>query len=347
MKKLFTIILALILIFLCSCANSEENSSQNEVENLKDDVLDQIASNDAEVNSDQNNQENADEYNESIDISNKNNNASVELDSDNIDEIDKREVVIDRSYDFSKSNWGMTKEEVIQAESLTPEYILEQDDNAIYVNNCTFMNKNVILSFLFENGQLTQGTIIYDYDYLANNTIKRNDPDDVFSYEEMREYLSELYGFPQEVDLEHWIGSMWYVDSSEIMLCLTDGLLGVIYNQSESSNINTNYSYGNSTTQGSSTGNENALQSAIDYLNYVGGFSYEGLWNQLEYEGFTSSEIQYALDNCGADWNQQAVISARKYLDTMSFSRQGLIEQLEYEGFTYDQAVYGVEKCGY
>ena len=105
--------------------------------------------------------------------------------------------------------------------------------------------------------------------------------------------------------------------------------------------------YNNSINQDSSIGNENALQSAIDYLNYVGGFSYKSLKDQLEYEGFSSSEIQYALDNCGADWNQQAVISAKQYLDVMSFSRQGLIDQLEYEGFTHEQAVYGVEQCGY
>ena len=53
------------------------------------------------------------------------------------------------------------------------------------------------------------------------------------------------------------------------------------------------------------------------------------------------------MDNCGADWYEQAALMAAEYLDTMSFSRTGLIDQLEYEGFSYDQAVYGVEQAGY
>ena len=96
-----------------------------------------------------------------------------------------------------------------------------------------------------------------------------------------------------------------------------------------------------------SMGEKNALQSAKDYLNYLGGFSYEGLIEQLEFEGYTHSEAVYAADNCGADWNEQAVIAARQYLNALSFSRQGLIEQLEFEGFTHSQAVYGVEQNGY
>ena len=96
-----------------------------------------------------------------------------------------------------------------------------------------------------------------------------------------------------------------------------------------------------------SMGEKNALQSAKDYLNYLGGFSYEGLIEQLGFEGYTHSEAVYAADNCGADWNEQAAIAARQYLNTLSFSRQGLIEQLEFEGFTHSQAVYGVEQNGY
>lgn len=75
-------------------------------------------------------------------------------------------------------------------------------------------------------------------------------------------------------------------------------------------------------------------------------FSYKGLIKQLEYEKFTSAQAQYGADNCGADWMEQAVKSAKSYLTYMSFSRSGLIDQLEYEGFTHEQAVYGVEQNG-
>ena len=93
-------------------------------------------------------------------------------------------------------------------------------------------------------------------------------------------------------------------------------------------------------------GERNALESARQYLNSM-AFSYSGLIEQLEYEGYSNSEATYAADNCGADWYEQAARSAKEYLDAMPFSRQGLIEQLEYEGFTYEQAVYAAEQNGY
>ena len=84
-------------------------------------------------------------------------------------------------------------------------------------------------------------------------------------------------------------------------------------------------------------GEQNALNRANDYLEFM-SFSRSGLIDQLEFEGYTTSEAEYAADNCGADWDEQAVLKAEEYLDFMSFSRSGLIDQLEFEGFTYDQA---------
>ena len=84
-------------------------------------------------------------------------------------------------------------------------------------------------------------------------------------------------------------------------------------------------------------GEQNALNRANDYLEFM-SFSRSGLIDQLEFEGYTTSEAEYAVDNCGADWDEQAVLKAEEYLDFMSFSRSGLIDQLEFEGFTYSQA---------
>lgn len=92
------------------------------------------------------------------------------------------------------------------------------------------------------------------------------------------------------------------------------------------------------------SGMKNALKSAKNYLSVM-PFSYIGLIEQLEYEGYTESEATYAADNCGADWYEQAVKAAENYLDVMAFSRTGLIEQLEFEGFTHEQAVYGVDQA--
>lgn len=92
-------------------------------------------------------------------------------------------------------------------------------------------------------------------------------------------------------------------------------------------------------------GERNALSSAKKYINYS-SFSYSGLIEQLEYEGFTESEAAYGADNCGADWYEQALKSAEKYIDYSAFSYSGLIEQLKYEGYTEEEATYGVDNCG-
>lgn len=93
-------------------------------------------------------------------------------------------------------------------------------------------------------------------------------------------------------------------------------------------------------------GQENALGKAHQYLDTL-PLSYQGLVQQLEYDGFSNDEAIFAADNCGADWNDQAAKKASDYLNMMNFSRSGLIEQLEYDGFTADQAEYATSTVGY
>ncbi len=93
-------------------------------------------------------------------------------------------------------------------------------------------------------------------------------------------------------------------------------------------------------------GQRNALAKANSYLSLT-AFSRSGLIGQLEYEGFSNSDCVYAVNHCGADWNEQAALKAESYLELTSFSRSGLIDQLIYEGFSRSQAVYGVEAVGY
>lgn len=91
-------------------------------------------------------------------------------------------------------------------------------------------------------------------------------------------------------------------------------------------------------------GEQNALEMADQYLSSM-SFSKKGLRKQLEFEGFTESEAKYAVNNCGANWKEQAVLKAEEYLNSSSFSKQGLIDQLIFEGFTKKQAEYGVDKA--
>ena len=90
-----------------------------------------------------------------------------------------------------------------------------------------------------------------------------------------------------------------------------------------------------------------ALDDAIMYLNTM-PFSRKGLISMLEFSGHTAEEAEYAADNCGADWNENAKLCAENYLQNSAYSKQGLIRQLESEseGYTHEQAVYGVEIAG-
>ena len=90
---------------------------------------------------------------------------------------------------------------------------------------------------------------------------------------------------------------------------------------------------------------QQAVTMAGDYLDYS-GFSRTGLIEQLEFEGFSNSDAEFAVDYVDPDWMEQAVRVAQNYLDYTSFSRQGLIDQLEYEGFTTEQAEHGADEVG-
>lgn len=89
----------------------------------------------------------------------------------------------------------------------------------------------------------------------------------------------------------------------------------------------------------------NAVSKAKSYLRYT-AFSYSGLVDQLEFEGFSTEDATYGVEHCGADWNEQALLKADSYLKYTAFSYSGLIDQLEFEGFTTEQATYGADNCG-
>ena len=90
---------------------------------------------------------------------------------------------------------------------------------------------------------------------------------------------------------------------------------------------------------------QQARESARSYLNFT-SFSRSGLIDQLEFEGYSTSDATYGVDAQNADWNAQAAETARDYLEYSSFSRSGLIDQLVFEGFTLQQATYGVNAAG-
>jgi hypothetical protein len=114
----------------------------------------------------------------------------------------------------------------------------------------------------------------------------------------------------------------------------------------------------NEANQGSDTGTENedgqlsgtpsdGLQNALDIGNdflALHPMSRSSLVEQLEHEGFSQEVIDSAMrefDNT-VDWNEQAVIIARRYLDTSdAFTEASLAEQLVFAGFTQSEANHG------
>lgn len=84
---------------------------------------------------------------------------------------------------------------------------------------------------------------------------------------------------------------------------------------------------------------------AAEYLAEL-PFSREGLVDMLvKYESFTKAEAEYGADNCGADWNTEAVRMAERYATSGAYSRKGLEKQLDFEGFSKKEAAYGVENA--
>ena len=95
-----------------------------------------------------------------------------------------------------------------------------------------------------------------------------------------------------------------------MILSLLFSLDGCLSDISSDSNYDTSNSSNNSSSQNSSEndgttmGERMALSSAKKYLKTM-SFSKQGLIEQLEFEGFTSEEATYAVNNCGANWNEK------------------------------------------
>jgi Host cell surface-exposed lipoprotein len=99
--------------------------------------------------------------------------------------------------------------------------------------------------------------------------------------------------------------------------------------------------------------NAQALAAAKGYLSDGQGFSQAGLTAQLTLpsgDQFTQAQAEYGVAQSGADWNAQAVASAKGYMsDGEGFSRASLIEQLTSsfgEQFTEAQAEYAAGQVG-
>lgn len=91
---------------------------------------------------------------------------------------------------------------------------------------------------------------------------------------------------------------------------------------------------------------EDAILDAKYYLSSFLSYSKPLLIEKLEKDGYIHEDAIYAADNCGADWNKQAVKTAENYISFEALSYNKLLEALtSIEKFTYEQAKYGINNC--
>ncbi len=92
---------------------------------------------------------------------------------------------------------------------------------------------------------------------------------------------------------------------------------------------------------------QKALNFAKNWLAMDYGYSKTSLISELKLNGISYDDARYAAEHCDADWNQEALKSAKFNLEYYSYSRIGLIRLLKYyTGYTYAEASYGVDNCG-
>jgi hypothetical protein len=97
---------------------------------------------------------------------------------------------------------------------------------------------------------------------------------------------------------------------------------------------------------------ESAIQAAQQYLSMGTGFSREGLIQQLDSSagsGFSVADATFAVNHIKVNWDQQAALAAKGYMQMGGFSYSSMVQQLESSsgsGFTPAQAAYGAKAAG-
>lgn len=100
------------------------------------------------------------------------------------------------------------------------------------------------------------------------------------------------------------------------------------------------------------TSQQQAVIAAKGYVSLNGGFSYQGLLDQLTSsagDGFSVADATAAVTVLNLDYNAQAVLAAQGYMKMGGFSHVSLVEQLSSAAggqFTAAQAEFAATKVG-
>lgn len=89
-----------------------------------------------------------------------------------------------------------------------------------------------------------------------------------------------------------------------------------------------------------STEENRAVLKVDEYLK-AGPIAYTRLIRKLEEDGINRDIAIKTVNNCGADWKEQALMKAQRYLEVTLLSKKELINQLMQDGFTLKEAAFG------
>ena len=107
------------------------------------------------------------------------------------------------TYNFRYTKWGMTPEEVIASESMTP---VEKDEKKIKYKT-RILNKNVELLYLFAQNKLIGASYKLDENYINSERF-------IKTYDRFKGELTKKYGPPKK-DITHWKNDAFKSDRSK------------------------------------------------------------------------------------------------------------------------------------
>ncbi len=81
-----------------------------------------------------------------------------------------------------------------------------------------------------------------------------------------------------------------------------------------------------------------ATLKARNYLIDSAAYDKKEVIKKLKKAGYDQDTVDFAIANCGADWNERATIRAMSFLASGGFSKQELINILEYVGYSKEEA---------
>lgn len=121
--------------------------------------------------------------------------------------------VLAEDYDFRNTNWGMSKEEVVEIE--TAEYAGEDGDLLFYTDDVAGLD--TILFYEYLDNKLVSGGYVFDENYINQN----NHIDD---YKKVKELLAKKYGEPV-IDRQRWLNDLYKGDTQNYGTALSVGHL--------------------------------------------------------------------------------------------------------------------------